>query len=209
MIDGYQDIVPSERKTRQGNLAGLQRIGAEPEAHRKSPQEWRAGVRDLAVTNCVWCQSGLFRDVVDFCFASFDRLEPDVPQEVREQRMVHVGALAVPLNLRIIDDGRRLTASDNAFLVKWNIVVGTSLVAMRQPNPDVGLILSDFASFDSELRLVDNPELVLAIWLYVYFTLPSIHRHLVQYPLAFWASRRWAWVWRREKGECLNERNEK
>ena len=28
------------------------------------------------------------------------------------------------------------------------------------------------------------------------FTLLSMHRHLVQYPLAFWASRRWAWAWR-------------
>ena len=171
MIDGYQDIVPSERKTRQGNLAGLQRIGAEPEAHRKSPQEWRAGVRDLAVTNCVWCQSGLLRNIVDFCLAVFDCLEPNVLQVVREQRMVHVGALAVQLNLRIIDDGRRLTASDNAFLVKWNIVSGTCMVAMRQPNPDVELILSAFASFDSELRLVDDPELVLAIWLYALYSI--------------------------------------
>ena len=39
-----------------------------------------------------------------------------------EQRMIHVGALAVSLNFRIVDAGRRLTTSDNAFLVKWNIV---------------------------------------------------------------------------------------
>jgi hypothetical protein len=88
----------------------------------------------------------------------------------REQRMIHVGALAVPLNLWIVDVGRRLTASDNTFLVKWNIVAGTSMVAVRQPNPDVGLILSPFASFDSELRQVDNPESVLAIWLYAFYS---------------------------------------
>lgn len=129
-----------------------------------------AGLRDFAVANCVRRQSGLLRDVEDFCFAVFDCLEPNVSQEVRGQRMIHVGALAVPLNLRIVDAGQRLTASDNAFLVKWNIVAGTSMVAVRQPNPDVGLIFSSFASFDSELRQVDNPESVLAIWLYALYS---------------------------------------
>ena len=128
------------------------------------------GLRDFAVANCVRCQSGLLRDVEDFCFAVFDCLEPNVSREMREQRMIHVGALAVQLNLRIVDAGRRLTASGNAFLVKWNIVAGTSMVAVRQPNPDVGLILSAFASFDSELRQVDDPESVLAIWLYTLYS---------------------------------------
>ena len=57
------------------------------------------------------CQSGLFRDVGNFCFAVFDCRESNVSQEVREQRLVHVGVLAVPLNLQIVDAGRRLTAS--------------------------------------------------------------------------------------------------
>ena len=129
-----------------------------------------AGLRDFAVVNCVRCESGLFRDVEDFCFSVFDCLEPKVSQEMSEQRMIHVGALVVPLNLRIVDAKRQLTASDNAFLVKWNIVAGTGMVAVRQPNPDVGLILSPFASFDSELRQVDNPESVLAIWLYAFYS---------------------------------------
>jgi hypothetical protein len=156
--------------TRQKNHAVLQMIGSTIESYRNSPQELWAGLRDFAVANCVRCQSGLLRDVEDFCFAVFDCLEPNVSQEVRGQRMIHVGALAVPLNLRIVDAGRQLTVSDNAFLVKWNIVAGTSMVAMRQPNPDVGLILSSFASFDSELRQVDNPESVLAIWLYALYS---------------------------------------
>ena len=112
--------------TRQNNLVGLRRIGTEIETHRNSPQELWVGLCDFAVANCVRCQSGLFRDVEDFCFAVFDCLEPNVSQEVRGQRMIHVGALAVPLNLRIVDAGRQLTASDNAFLVKWNIVAGIS-----------------------------------------------------------------------------------
>lgn len=153
--------------TRQKNHAVLQMIDSTIETYRNSP--W-VGLRDFAITNCVRCQSGLLRDVEDFCFAVFDCLEPNVSQEVREQRMIHVGALAVPLNLRIFDAGRRLTASDNAFLVKWNIVAGTSIVAVRQPNPDVELILSAFTSFDSELRQVDDPESVLAIWLYTLYS---------------------------------------
>ena len=146
------------------------KIGTAIAAHCNSSQELWSSLRDFAVANCVRCQSGLLRDVEDFCFAVVDCLEPNVSQEEREQRMIHVGALTVPLNLQIVDAGRRLTASDNAFLVKWNIVVETSMVAMRQPNPDVGLILSAFASFDSELRLVDDPEQVLAIWLYALYS---------------------------------------
>ena len=170
MINGHQNIVPSEEMIRQSNLAVRQRIGTEIETYRNSSQELWVGLRDFAVTNCVRGQSGLLRDVEDFCFAVFDRLEPSVSREEREQRMIHVGALAVPLNLRIVDAGQRLTASDNAFLVKWNIVAGTSMVAVRQPNPDVGLILSSFASFDSELRQVDHSESVLAIWLYALYS---------------------------------------
>ena len=166
MINGHQNIVPSEEMIRQSNLTVRQRIGTEIETYRNSPQELWVGLRNFAVANCARYQS----DVEDFCFAIFDCLEPNVSREEREQRMIHVGALAVPLNLRIVDAGRRLTASDNAFLVKWNVVAGTSMVAVRQPNPDVGLILSAFASFDSELRQVDDPESVLAIWLYTLYS---------------------------------------
>ena len=141
----------------------LHNICAEIGAKRNSPQALWSSLRNFAVANCVRSQTEMLRDVEDFCFAVFDCLEPNVSREVREQRMIHVGALAVPLNLRIVDAGRQLTVSDNAFLVKWNIVAGTSMVAVRQPKPDVGLILSTFASFDSELRQVDNPESVLAI----------------------------------------------
>ena len=170
MINWHQNIVPSEGVAQQSNLAVLQRIGKEIETHRNSPPELWVGLRDFAIANCVRCQSGLLRDVEDFCFAVFDCLEPNVSREMCEQRMIHVSALAVPLNLRIVDAGRRLTASGNAFLVKWNIVAGTSMVAMRQPNPEFGSTLSVFASFDLELRLVNDPEQVLAIWLYALYS---------------------------------------
>jgi len=54
-----------------------------------------------------------------FLFCCFDCLEPNVSQDVREQRMIHVGALAVPLNLRIVDAGRRLTASCHLCIGIW------------------------------------------------------------------------------------------
>lgn len=154
----------------KGMFPMLQKIVAEIEAKRNSPQALWLSLRNFAFANCAMIKSGLLQDVEDFCFAVFDCLEPNVSQDVREQRMIHVGALAVPLNLRIADAGRQLTASDNAFLVKWNVVAGASMVAMRQPNPEFGSILSVFASFDLELRLVNDPEQVLAIWLYALYS---------------------------------------
>ena len=106
----------------------------------------------------------------EFCFAVFDCLEPNVSLEERERRRIHVGVLAASLNLRIVEACRRLTAKDNIFLVKWGIVTGTSMIALWQPNSDIGLILSQFTAFDQELQQVDQPELVLAVWLYSLYT---------------------------------------
>lgn len=154
----------------QRYLSVLEDIRAEVEAKRNSPQELWASWRGFAVANCAMSQSGLLRDVEEFCFAVFDCLEPNISQEVREQRRIHVGALAVPLNLRIVEDSRQLTAKGNAFLVKWGIVTGTIMIALRQPNPNIELILSPFSTFDQELKQVDQPESVLAVWLYSLYT---------------------------------------
>ena len=72
MINGHQNIVPSEEMIRQSNLAVRQRIGTAIETYRNSLQELWVGLRDFAVTNCVRGQSGLLRDVEDFCFGVFD-----------------------------------------------------------------------------------------------------------------------------------------
>ena len=122
----WEREVQRDCMSRQINLTGLQKFGMEIKAHCNSSQAPWMELRDLAVANCAMSQSGLLWNVEDFCFAVFDCLEPNVPKEMREQRMIHVGALAVPLNLRIVDAGRRLTASANAFLVKWNIVARMS-----------------------------------------------------------------------------------
>ena len=44
-------------------------------------------------------------DVEDFCFGVFDCLELRILQGMSEQRLIHVGVLAVPLNLMIVDVG--------------------------------------------------------------------------------------------------------
>ena len=63
------------------NFAVLQRTKTKIESYRNSPQELWAGLRDFAVANCVRCQSGLLRDVEDFCV--LDCFEPKVSQEER------------------------------------------------------------------------------------------------------------------------------
>jgi len=114
--------------------------------------------------------SGLLREVTEFSFAVFDSLEPNPVLEKRQRRIDHVNVLAVSLNLRIGAAVRSLSEKDKAFLGKWSIVTVTSMIAVRQPNPNVGLILSSFSTFELELQQVDQPELVLPVWLYSLYT---------------------------------------
>ena len=100
----------------------------------------------------------------------FDSLEPNATLEERQRRIGNVNALAVPLNLRIGMELKKLSEKDNAFLGKWGAVAVTSMTALRQPNPNVRLILSPFSAFDSERQLVDQPELATAVWLYSLYT---------------------------------------
>ena len=132
----------------------------------KDPQALWRFLRSIVTMDKEMPKSELLRDVEAFCLAVFDCLEPNILQAVREQRRIHVGVLAISLNLRIAEAGRRLAAKDNAFLVKWGIVTGTSMIALRQLNANVELVLSPFCTFDHELQMVDQPELVLAVWLY-------------------------------------------
>ena len=170
MMDNYQRLNKSACESQQKNLVALHRVGAEIESKRNDPQALWTSLRDLAAANFAMNQSGLIRDVEEFCLAVFDCLEPNISQDVREQRRIHVGVLAVPLNLRIVEAGKRLTSKDNAFLVRWGIITGTSMIALRQPNPNIELILSPFSTFDRELKQVDLPESVLAVWLYSLYT---------------------------------------
>ena len=160
----------SEALSSQGNLAVLEKIGAEIEAKRNAPQELWVSLRGFAVADMATVPLGLLHDVLEFCLAVFDSLEPNATREERQKRIAHVDALATPLNLRIGAALKKLSKKDNAFLGAWGAVVVTSMTAMRQPNPNVRLILAPFSAFDSELQRVDQPELAAVVWLYSLYT---------------------------------------
>lgn len=162
--DGKAHIVPRRRQE------VLQCIGAEIESKQNAPQELWAALRGFLVVDAEAVPVGLMRDVLEFCLAVFDSLEPNAPLEERRIRIAHVNGLAVPLNLQIGQAGRNLTEKDNALIGRWSIVTGTSMIAMRQPNPNFGLILSSFVTFDTEVQHTDHPDLVLAVWLYSLYT---------------------------------------
>lgn len=161
---------PSETLLPQGNLAILQKIIAEIEAKRNVPQKLWVSLRGFAVANMASVPLGLLRDVVEFCLAVFDSVEPNITSDERQKRIDHVNALAAPLNLRIGAALKKLSGKDNAFLGAWGAVLVTSMTAMRQPNPNVRVILAPFSAFDSELQQVDQPELAAAVWLYSLYT---------------------------------------
>ena len=150
----------------QKNLAVLQKIGAEIEAKHNAPQELWVALRGVVTENTSLVPLGLLHDVIEFCRAVFDSFEPTVTQNERQKRIAQIHVLAVMLNCRIGQVIRGLTGRDNAFLVKWGIVSATSMIAMRQPDPNVRLILSQFGTFDAELQQVDHCETVLAVWLH-------------------------------------------
>ena len=160
----------SEILTSRKNLVVLQKIGTEIETKRNAPQELWASLRDWGVAVATSTPLGLLHDVMEFCLAVFDSLEPNAELEERQRRIIHVNAMAVSLNVRIGATIQKLSGKDNVFLGKWGSVAVTSMIAMRQPDLDVGLILSAFGTFDPELQQVDQPELVLAVWLYSLYT---------------------------------------
>lgn len=161
----------------RANLAVLQTIVAEIEAKHNAPQELWVSLRGFAVADMSTVPLGLLHDVLEFCLAVFDSVEPNITSEGRQRRIDHVNALAAPLNLRIGAGLKKLSEKDNAFLGAWGGVLVTCMTAMRQPNPNVRLILAPFSAFDSELQKVDQPELVLAVWLYSFYTtiFASVH----------------------------------
>ena len=158
-------------------MKSVQKIIAEIETKCNSPQELWVSLRGFAVSDMATVPLGLLHDVLEFCLAVFDSVEPNITSEERQRRIDHVNALAVPLNLRIGAELKRLSKKDNAFLGAWGAVVVTCMTAMRQPNPNVRLILAPFSAFDSELQQVDQPELVLAVWLYSFYTTIFVSVH--------------------------------
>jgi hypothetical protein len=148
----------------------VQRISSAIEAKRNAPQELWEVLRCFIVADSASVPIGLMHDVIKFCLAVFDSLEPNATSEERCRRVAHVNGLAVPLNLQIGQADRKLTEKDNAFIGRWSIVTCASMLTMRQPNSNIGLALSPFVTFDLELQQTDHPELVLSIWLYSLYT---------------------------------------
>ena len=158
------------RLLQQDSRVVLQKVSAEIEAKRNAPQQLWVSLRRFAVADMSTVPLGLLHDVLEFCLAVFDSVEPNITSEGRQRRIDHVNALAAPLNLRIGAELKKLSEKDNAFLGAWGAVLVTCMTAMRKPNPNVRLILAPFSAFDSELQQVDQSELVLAVWLYSFYT---------------------------------------
>ena len=137
----------------------VQRISTEIESMRNAPQELWGVLRCLIVADST--------SVPD---AVFDSIEPNATSEERHRRVAHVNGLAIPLNLQIGQAVQTLTKKDNAFIVRWGIVTGGSMLTMQQPNSNIRLALSPCVTFDLELQQTDHPELVLSIWLYSIYT---------------------------------------
>ena len=148
----------------------LQRISSEIETKRNAPQELWGVLRCLIVADSASVPDGLKHDVLEFCLAVFDSLEPNATSEERSRRVAHVNGLTDPVNQQIGQACRKLTEKDNAFIGRWSIVTVSSMLALRQPNSNAGLALSPFVAFDLELQQTDHPELVLSIWLYSLYT---------------------------------------
>ena len=165
-----------EREDEQGGLPKLntcdilRRIQSEFDEKRGCPQELWVALRSILIVCVSSVPVGLLHDVEEFCLAVFESFKPDATSAERDKQIGQVNLLAAPLNLQTGQVLEKLTGKDNAFLVRWSIVTGASMIAMRQTNPDVGLVLSPFATFEMELQQTDQPELVLSIWLYSLYT---------------------------------------
>ena len=148
----------------------VQRISTEIESKRNAPQELWGVLRCLIVADSASVPDGLKHDVLEFCLAVFDSIKQNATSEERHRRVAHVNGLAIPLNPQIGQAVQTLTKKDSAFIVRWDIVIGGSMLTMQQPNSNIRLALSPFVTFDLELQQTDHPELVLSIWLYSIYT---------------------------------------
>ena len=152
--------------TQQENLVVLQRIGTEIEAKRNAPQELWEALRGIVVANASPVPPGLLHDVIEFCRAVFDGLEPNITPNERNLRVAYAETLAVGLNVRGIAVCKGLSGLDNAFLVKWTAITTTTIAVTRQANSDLESVLGMFVPFPVELQQVDHIDEVLAVWLH-------------------------------------------
>ncbi len=144
----------------------LRRINEEIEANRNYPQALWESLRCFLVVDVGSMHSGLLRDVLEFCLAVYDTVEPNAPFDEQQKRIAHAEALALSLNPRIGSVLADLSANDNSFLVKWSALTGACMLALRKQANTLKSDLFVFESFVSESRQVDHEELVMSVWLY-------------------------------------------
>ena len=89
----------------------LKRISAEIKAKRNEPQELWASLRHFMVADKAFAPLGLARDVIDFCLAVYDTLEPNAPFDERQKRIALTEAFVLLINPRMGRVVKRLSAS--------------------------------------------------------------------------------------------------
>ena len=143
-----------------------QRIVAEVEAKQNEPQELWVSLRGLVVTDKVFAPLGLLHDVIEFCLAVFDSLEPNASFDERQKRVAHAEALAILLNPKMGGMIRGLSAKDNVFLVKWGVFTGAGMNVWGQRANAFFKDPSTTEAFAAELRQADHEEIIVSVWLY-------------------------------------------
>ena len=113
MTEEYEHIRYNEcSDVLRDNLHGLlQRIKAKIEAKQKEPQELWASLRYFMVADKAFAPLGLARDVIDFCLAVYDTLEPNAPFDERQKRIALTEAFVLLINPRMGRVVKRLSAS--------------------------------------------------------------------------------------------------
>ena len=168
-IEGIKSSVQhklSETLSSQGELAVLQKVSAEIESKRNAPQELWEALRGIIASDMSPVPLGLLHDVIEFCRAVFDSLEPNITPDDRNRRVAYAEALTVGLNVRVVAACKGLSGCDNAFLVKWTAITTTTIVVSRQANGSLESALGMFVPFSVELHQVDHVDEVLAVWLH-------------------------------------------
>ena len=145
----------------------FQKINTVIEVNYNSPQALWTSLRKLINSYAKNINFGLLHDVINFCLAVFDTLEPNASYEERNQRITYVDKLAISLNLQIGELFKIFGEKDNAFLVKWGIIITcVNMLENRKRVKDFMSVFSAFDSFANDLQQVEHEEQVASAWLY-------------------------------------------
>ena len=148
----------------------FQKINTVIEDNYNSPQALWMSLREFINATAKNIHFGLLHDVINFCLAVFDTLEPDASYEERNQRITRANKLAISLNLQIGELFMIFDKKDNAFLVKWGIITSVNMFEIRKRVKDYISLFSAFDSFPNDLLQVEHEEQVASVWLYFLYS---------------------------------------